>query len=149
MDKDDITAFFEFFSEVGIIEQLNRTSLDANLPPGLMHTHFGVVSHLSRVEDGQTPKQIASAFQVAKTSLTHTLAGLEKHDLVEMRPNPDDSRSKRVWLTDAGREFRAKAMKSLMADMAELSNLVSAEELRTITPVMTRVRKFLDDKRSR
>lgn len=148
MDNDDIAAFFAFFTEVGIIEQLNRTSLDANLPPGLMHTHFGVVNHLSRVEDGQTPKQIASAFQVAKTSLTHTLAGLEKHGLVEMRPNPDDSRSKRVWLTDAGREFRIEAVKSLMVELAELSDVVSAEELRAITPVMTRVRKFLDDKRN-
>ena len=45
--------------------------------------------------------------------MTHTLAGLEKRGLVEMRPNPEDGRSKRVWLTPAGRTFRDRTIRQM------------------------------------
>ena len=112
MDDKTAQILFRFFNEIGIIEQLSRAQLEARLPDGMIAPHFAVLNHLTRVRDGQTPLALARAFQVPKTTMTHTLKGLEQHRLVEMRPNPEDGRSKRVWLTDQGRQYFAWRGKS-------------------------------------
>ena len=91
--KTTTGLYFRLFNEIGILAQLSRALLVARLPDGLVLPHFTVINHLIRVKDGQTPLQLARAFQVPKTSMTHTLAGLEKRGLVEMRTNPEDARS--------------------------------------------------------
>ena len=98
--------FFGVFQEIGIISQLSRAILETHLPNGLLQPHFSVLNHLIRVADGRTPVELARAFQVAKTSMTHTVGVLQKHGLVDVRPNPNDRRSKCVWITRAGRDLR-------------------------------------------
>lgn len=139
--------YFELFNEIGIINQLSRTSFEARLPDGMVLPHFTVINHLIRVQDGQTPLQLARAFQVPKTSMTHTLAGLEKRGLVDMRANPDDARSKQVWLTAAGRKFRQEAIASLSPDVAEISDTLSVEEVTAAISLLARLRKRMDSAR--
>lgn len=139
--------YFELFNEIGIINQLSRTSFEARLPDGMVLPHFTVINHLIRVQDGQTPLQLARAFQVPKTSMTHTLAGLEKRGLVDMRANPDDARSKQVWLTAAGRSFRQEAIASLSPDVAQISDTLSVEEVTEAISLLARLRKRMDSAR--
>ena len=141
--------YFTFFNEVGIIDQIGRAFLEARLPGGLIAPHFTVVNHLIRVSDGQTPLVLARAFQVPKTTMTHTLAGLERHGLVEMRPNPDDGRSKRVWLTAAGRRFHDTAIADMGPFFAELAQEVPPEAIATALPVLSQVRRVIDRMRDR
>ncbi|MEX0370190.1 MAG: MarR family winged helix-turn-helix transcriptional regulator, partial [Tateyamaria sp.] len=106
--------------------------------------HFAVWNHLTRVSDGGTPIKMARAFQVPKTSMTHTLKGLEAHGLVELRPNPDDGRSKRVWLTDRGRALRADVISALGPEFEKLARGFDVSKLVEIRPVLTELRMFLD-----
>jgi DNA-binding MarR family transcriptional regulator len=140
---------FDLFNEIGIIEQLGRARLEARLPDGLIAPHFNVLNHLIRVGDGTTPQRMARAFQVPKTSLTHTLQGLERRGLVEMRPNPRDGRSKTVWITPAGRALRDRVIAALGADFAPLAEEFGMDRLLAIKPVLTDLRKYLDDARER
>lgn len=135
------------FNEIGIIEQLSRTFLEARLPDGLIAPHFSVLNHLIRVRDGGTPLELARAFQVPKTTMTHTLAGLTKHELVEMRPNPDDARSKQVWLTDKGRKLRDDTIAALGPDFDRVAKAIPADKVATILPVLQELRIFLDKDR--
>ncbi|WP_299656195.1 MarR family winged helix-turn-helix transcriptional regulator [uncultured Tateyamaria sp.] len=144
MRDNDPSIFFEVFNEIGIIEQLSRAILEARLPHGLIAPHFSVLNHLIRVDDGRTPMDMARAFQVPKTSMTHTLKGLEAHGLVETRPNPDDGRSKRVWLTQAGRDLRAEVIAGLAPDFARLAEGFDVARLAEIRPVLTDLRTYLD-----
>ena len=144
MHDTDPSVFFEVFNEIGIIEQLSRAILEARLPDGLIAPHFAVLNHLTRVSDGRTPVEIARAFQVPKTSMTHTLKGLEQHELVDMRPNPDDGRSKRVWLTDKGRTVRADTIAALGPDFSQLAQDFDVARLADIRPVLTDLRIYLD-----
>ncbi|MEL6701588.1 MAG: MarR family transcriptional regulator, partial [Pseudomonadota bacterium] len=134
-----VGLFFELFNEIGIIEQLSRTMAQSVLPDGLMMTHFSVLNHLTRVADGRTPLEIARAFQVPKTSMTHTLKGLEAHGFVEMRPNPGDARSKQVWLTDAGRAFRAKAIADISAAFAPIAPMLDADKAEEALPILREI----------
>lgn len=148
MDEKTQGMLFRLFNEIGILEQLSRALLEARLPDGLIAPHFAVVNSLVRVKDGRTPLELARAFQVPKTTMTHTLAGLEKHGLVEMRPNPQDGRSKLVWLTARGRAFRQKAIDDLGPVFQDLAGGLDTEKLETILPVLEELRAFLDERRN-
>ena len=144
MPEPNPAVFFEVFNEIGIIEQLSRAVLEARLPDGLIAPHFTVLNHLCRVADGCTPIDMARAFQVPKTSMTHTLKGLEAHGLVELRPNPEDGRSKRVWLTDAGRDLRSQTIVALGEEFARMAADFDTERLLAIRPVLTDLRIMMD-----
>lgn len=144
MDSDKRLLYFAFFNEIGIIAQLSRVLLEAGLPQGLIAPHFSVLNHLIRVKDGQTPQALARAFQVPKTSMTHTLAILVKRNLIEMRPNLKDGRSKRVWLTEEGRTLREQAIASLNPDIDKISREIPPETLSELLPALAEIRQTLD-----
>ena len=141
---EGLGALFGFFNEIGIINQLSSALLQKRLPDGVTVAQFSILNHLIRVGDGQTPLAVATAFQVPKTTMTHSLAGLERRGLVEMRANPEDGRSKCVWLTNAGRSFRDRAIGALAADARRLSEALDFAEIDATTPALERVRKALD-----
>jgi len=144
MPDDNLGPYFTLIYEVGIINQIGTAFLEARLPRGLLVSHFGVVSHLVRVRDGATPLELARAFQVAKTTMTHTLSGLEKHGFIETRPNPDDKRSKQVWLTPAGQHFREEALAQLAPLFQMLSERFSSERVAAMLPDLGEFRAVID-----
>lgn len=146
-DPNPKDIFSAFFLEVGILAQLSRAMFEARLPPGFSLPQFTVLNHLVRVKDGRTPLDLARAFQVPKTSMTHSLAVLERHGLVKTAPNPDDGRSKCVWITDAGRQFRDAAVAALAPDIADIVRQFPADRLDQAMPGLTALRRLMDARR--
>ncbi|NJS14579.1 MAG: MarR family transcriptional regulator [Sphingopyxis sp.] len=140
-------TLFAFFTEVGILAQLSRALFEARLPPGFTLPQFSVLNHLVRVRDGRTPVELARAFQVPKTSMTHSLAVLERHGLVEIRPNARDGRSKCVFLTEAGRNFRQAAMAGLAPDMTAIAAAFPVDRAAEALPALAELRKIMDKMR--
>lgn len=149
MPENNPFPLFEIFNEIGIIEQLSRALLEARLPDGMIAPHFLVLNHLIRVGDGPTPIKLARAFQVPKTSMTHTLKVLEKRGMIETRSNPEDGRSKQVWLTTKGRETRDQTIQKLAQDFSGLAQSLDMESLKAIQPTLTVLRKHLDENREK
>ncbi len=147
MSDTDARQVFAFLNEIAIIGQLSRAMFETRLPDGFLVSHFSVLNHLVRVGDGSTPLEMANAFQVPKTTMTHTLAGLEKAQLIEMRPNPEDGRSKCVWLTDAGRNFREEAIAALGPEIAKVLDAIPLERFQAALPVLQELRIYLDKAR--
>ena len=135
---------FALLNEIGIIEQLASTLFESRLPDGVLVSHFSVLNHLARRGDGATPLSLATAFQVPKTTMTHTLQGLERRGWIAMEPNPRDGRSKIVRLTEAGRAFAAEAVAALAPDIAEIERAVPRERIEATLPVLREIRAFLD-----
>ena len=148
MDDKTRSTYFNFFNEIGIISQLSRAILESRLSDGMLISHFSVLNHLIRVGDGRTPQDISRAFQVPKTSMTHTLAVLERHHLVEMKPNPKDGRSKNVWITAKGREFRDHAIAGMDPDIERLSGLLADFDIATVSEQLAGIRKIMDASRN-
>ncbi len=145
--EHEMPTAFRFFNEIGIISQLSGRLFETHLPDGFLVSHFGVLNHLARLGDGRTPLSIAQALQVPKTTMTHTLSGLNKAGLIQFEPNPADSRSKCVMLTDAGRSFRKEAISRLIPDMVELAEAIPFERMADALPVLEEIRKYLDRQR--
>lgn len=146
--SSDASTLFALFNEVGILNQLGTAMFEARLPPGFLVSQFGVLNHLVRVRDGRTPLELARAFQVPKTTMTHTLVVLERHALVRLAPNPGDGRSKCVWLTDAGRAFRLDAIASLGPVFATLAQRLDMAAIAGALPVLSALRQVMDEARS-
>lgn len=138
---------FQVLTEIGIIQQLSATRFNRLLPEGLHISHFGVLNHLARVGEGQTPVQLADAFQVTRPTMSHTLAVLQKRGLVALRPNPADKRSKLVFLSESGGALRLKALEALAPEMAGLAEALDIEALVTILPQLEQLRQYLDSHR--
>ena len=147
MSDDAMPDYFRLFNEIGIIGQLSRNMLESRLPPGFVLAQFSVLNHLVRVGDGRTPVAIARAFQVPKTSMTHSLAVLEHAHLIELRKNPKDGRSKLVHITDAGRKFRQDAIDLLAPDLRRIAATVPPDHVARLLPDLEMLRKFLDTDR--
>lgn len=141
---DDARRIFAIFNEIGIVGQLSRAMFEARLPEGVLVNHFSLVNHLIRVKDGQTPLALARAFQVPKTTMSHTVAVAVKHGWVELRPNPRDGRSKTVWVTDTGRQFRDDAIAALGPDLAFVAEHVPDDAQAQLLAHLTEMRKLLD-----
>lgn len=140
----DPRLLFEVFKEIGIIEQLSRAQLEARLPDGLIAPHFAVINHLINRGDGAVPIDMARAFQVPKTSMTHTLKGLATAGYVELRDNPADGRSKTVWLTDKARAMREEIIQAMGPPLAELSEGIDLATVADILPTLVRLREVMD-----
>jgi DNA-binding MarR family transcriptional regulator len=145
LGKQGMTSeYFRLFNEIGIIGQLSRSLLEKRLPPGFVAAQFAVLNHLERVGDGTTPLALALAFQVPKNSMTHSLAVLEGAGLIDIRKNPQDGRSKLVFMTEAGRTFRAKVIDALAPDIARIAEAFAPDAVARLLPELERLRIFLD-----
>ena len=103
-----------------------------------------MLNHLARVGDGSTQLVIAQAFQVPKNSMTHSLNVLEREGLIETRKNPQDGRSKLVYITDKGRMFRDEVIGALAPDIARIAAAFPPDFVARLLPDLEKLRKFLD-----
>lgn len=138
---------FQFFNEVGIIQQLSSTLFNKRLPDGLHVSHFSVLNHFVRLGDGRTPLALARAFQVTKGTMTHTLSELEKRGFIRLEPNQQDGRSKLVFITDAGRTYHRQAIANLEPLIERFQGKLDFDTMTEILPHLSKIRQVLDENR--
>ena len=144
---DTSTEVFGFFTEIGIINQLSTAMLAKSLPDGVHPSHFSILNHLARLGDGRPPVRIASAMQVTKNTMTHSLKVLEDRGFIEVRPDPNDGRGKLVFLTSHGRSFREQAIAEVGAMFGRIIGPEQLVQTRQAQPDLALLRKHLDDNR--
>jgi DNA-binding MarR family transcriptional regulator len=75
---------------------------DAAIAPcGLRSTQRSILIHIARA-GAPTMGELADALVLDRSGLAHNLKPLERDGLVSMAVDPDDKRSRRVVLTEAG-----------------------------------------------
>jgi DNA-binding MarR family transcriptional regulator len=139
--------YFQLFNEIGIIAQLSASRFERVLPHGLTLAQFSLLNHCVRLGDGWTPARLAAAFQVTRGTMTNTLQKLEAKGFVRIDPDTEDARSKRVFLTHAGKAAREGALKTLLPDLARLPEGFPPALAREILPTLERLRIWLDTHR--
>ena len=145
--KAEGRIFFKLFNTIGIINQLAGTVFEKSLPDGLKISQFAVLNHFVRLGDGATPIRLAHAFQVTKGAMTNTLKRLSDRELITIRPDPDDGRSKRVFITEKGRDTREQCIKNVSPIAAILGQTFTEDEFADALPFLIKLRDTLDDNR--
>lgn len=146
-DKAAADALFRLFNEIGIIDQLTGAAFRDVLPRPLNQAMFGVLNHLVRTGDAKSPSSLANAFQVARPSMTATLAKLERAGCIDLRPDPDDSRGKRVFLTEEGRRQREEGVKAAQSLFGSIASQMEGFDVVELADTLGRLRAILDDAR--
>jgi DNA-binding MarR family transcriptional regulator len=103
---------------------LSRRFDEAFRPVGLTSGQFSLLMSLNRPEP-PTLGSVANLLAMDRTTLTANLKPLERRGLVETHPDPDDRRSRRLVLTDAGRETLGAAVPIWERTQAELARLLA------------------------
>ncbi len=147
MSDTNSPPLFEFFNEIGIISQLSSALFSRTLPGGVHVAHFSILNHMVRLGDGRTPVQLASAFQLTKATMTHSLGVLERAGFIRLQPNPEDGRSKLAYLTPEGRAFRDEAISSVGPAFRPIMEKLDPEFLKSLIPHLRKVRQVLDEAR--
>ena len=136
---------FEFFNEIGIIDQLVSTMLTNALPHGITKAQFSVLKHFVRLDIvEQSPADLASAFQVRRPTMTSTLARMESAGLVVIRDDPRDGRSKLVSITAIGRDMREKCILALATMTPIIEAVIANSEMQALLPKLRELRMGLD-----
>ena len=136
---------FEFFNEIGIIDQLIGTMLTNALPTGMTKAQFTVLNHFVRLGlTEKSPADLASAFQVRRPTITSTLARMENAGLVSIRADPRDARGKLVSLTPAGRDMRERCITALGSIAPALEPIIADTEMQAVLPTLRKLRVGLD-----
>ncbi len=92
---------------------------------GMTRAKWAVLARLDRFE-GLKQTELAEMLDLQPISLTRLLDGLADNGLIERRPDPDDRRAKRLFLTPAARP--------LLAQLTELGEELMATALAGLKP---------------
>ncbi|MFT3775944.1 MAG: MarR family transcriptional regulator [Minicystis sp.] len=118
--------------------------LDARLRPfGFAMSHLPVLRALG--EGGAlSQKELARLARVEQPTMAEMLARMERDDLVQRAPNPEDRRGSLTSLTRSARTRLPKAMETLMDAEREALAGFSDEEKALLVALLQRVVRNLD-----
>ena len=103
--------------------------------------HF--ILHALWKNEGITHSELAARSCVQPATITNALQRMEKAGLVERRPDPEDQRVSRVYLTKAGRAMRRDAERTWCEMEARIFADFSEEEHVVLRELLTRIQKNL------
>lgn len=89
--------------------------------------------------------ELAEATGLDRTVLTYLIDDLEKAGLVARTPDPNDRRSRRVDLTDAGAERLAELRERVAAAEARLLQGIPAEDAASLRSILARAANSLGE----
>lgn len=109
---------------------------------------FDVLSSLLRAGPPYRlrPTELFNALMITSGGLTGRLMRLEKAGLIERPQNKEDARSRPVSLTDKGLACARAAMRDDMHLEAELLTGLSEAELHTLSSLLQKLAKSLEDR---
>lgn len=138
----DSTAI-SLLSEIISVDQLARSRISKVLPKGMELSHFSVLNHLSHVHGERSPADLARVLNLTRGAMTNTLSKLEASGFVHIRPDWDDARRKFVAISPAGQAARDEALKAVGPMMAELTETLGADRLKSTLPILREMRRLL------
>ena len=100
---------------------------DQHLQPfGLTVTQFSLLGHI-RTFDGMSIGALAGKLITDPTTLTRNLRPLERRALLVLAHDPNDRRSRRLHLTDKGREAYVTAKPAWAKAQMEIEQMLGAQ----------------------
>jgi DNA-binding MarR family transcriptional regulator len=105
---------------------------------------FDLLASLYR-HDGQTLAGLSRALLVTAGNVTGLVDRAERDGVVERRPDPDDRRASRVWLTDRGRTLIKSVLPIHDKQVHEMLSGLPREDRRELRRLLGELRDHLRD----
>ena len=113
---------------VNHLARIFAAALQARIKPmGLSTGVFPVMLHLWQ-QDGLTQRDLVNRVDVEQATMANTLSRMERDGLILRRPDSEDGRVRRIWLTERGRGLHVEATTAAAQENENvLSGLPAAE----------------------
>ncbi len=135
----------DLFTEVGRIEPLIRTRINASRPAGLDENRFIILNLLGRTRGlGETRSALGWSLDMLDGEFDGTLKQLVDAGLVSVDPAADDQ-DDRLNLTPQGEQAIETAVQSLSPDFEQLLSGISVETLEGAMETLREIRRTLDN----
>jgi len=118
--------------------RLERRMAEALGDHGLTLPQFDVLATLWHGE-GITQQELAERLLVTKGNVVGLIDRVSTAGWVERRPDPEDRRANRLYLTDAGRKLLAEAWPSQIALNQKIFGTLTEGELRLMHELLVRL----------
>lgn len=105
----------------------------------MTRSQWWVMVHLIRF-DGFNQTQLAEELDIGKVALGGLLDRLEARGWIERRPDPDDRRAKRVYLTESGRPLITEMQERARLVHRQMVDGFSEEERDLLVALLTRAK---------
>lgn len=119
--------------------QLVQQTLARELKPlDIKPPQLDIMVNLMRSE-GISQQELARKLLVGRSNMTMLLPQMERRGLIERKPDPEDRRVLRLYLTDSGKALAERAI-AIQTDLVdEIMSVSSAEECAIIGDAMRRM----------
>ena len=130
---------------MGMTLLIDRLDDDLRRNHGISMTEYEILVRLSESPDRKLRMaQLADALAHSRSRVTHTVARLEKADLVERRTSPEDGRGVVCAMTDAGWQLLTEMAHTHVTGVREhLVDLASPADFEALGRVMDAVSDHL------
>jgi DNA-binding MarR family transcriptional regulator len=98
-------------------------------------------------EEGTPSTFISARMGMEATSLTRTLKTLEEKGLIIRKKNPEDGRGVLIYLTDFGKEMRAKSKETVLQFNETIRKNISDEKLQNFMEVADTINDLIAEKK--
>jgi len=141
---DSDPDIFKLLTEIDMIAHMVKNEFERVLPDGMTQAQFGVLNRLTRLGILETVSELAKAFQVAQPTMTSTLKKLQTKAYIELIPDEQDGRVKRVAITKAGTKARAEILQITGHALAEFETGFDNIRYPTLLRDLGKIRSFLE-----
>ncbi|ADR21675.1 MarR family transcriptional regulator [Marivirga tractuosa] len=107
-------------------------------------TSIGFVLLNINTKEGTPATKIAPLMGLESRSLTRMLKSMEEKGLIYKKPDPEDKRSVRIFLTDLGVEKKAISRETVKTFNEEVFNTIEPEKLEAFFDVIHKVNDIID-----
>lgn len=148
-DPSPASHDFKIMTWIGIIDQLATTQMrhfleGTDVPP----PQFSLLNHFShRPKEGKTVTKIAWAMQQPQPGITKTIAKMVRKGFLVEEPNPEDGRSKILFVSEKGLIAHGKARNRLLTAMDGMFDDWKQSEKKDFFNYLDRLKIFFDDHR--
>ena len=113
MRTQDAQDLFDLYRNAARLSRSMVGLADRVLPDGVAMSRFELLDHLASENPSVSPLQLAEGLNLTPAAVTHLLKHLQRSGWLEITPDPDDGRAKRILLTDEGRTKHRECMIAL------------------------------------
>lgn len=100
---------------------------------------------LSIEKEGTPSTKLGPRMGMEPTSLSRTLKGMEEKGLIERRPDENDGRSVRVFLTEKGLDARRQSRDLVVGINERLAAMLGEQTMKELNEGLRKLNKILED----
>jgi DNA-binding MarR family transcriptional regulator len=110
---------------------------------------FGVLNRFVRFKpEGESPANMALAFQVTRGTITNTIGRLKGLGFVTIEADPHDGRGKIVRITQSGRICHKNCVESVAPHLSRLGQALDQDMIAVCLPYLAKLRQWMDEDRN-